>query len=130
MASVFTKIIRGEIPSYCVYEDEDIFSFLDINPVSRGHSLVIPKIEVDYLFDLEDSMLQKLFLTSKRIAKAIESSVDCQRVSLAVVGLEVPHAHIHLIPINEMRDFSFSNPKLSFSAEEFEKIASKIREAL
>ncbi len=127
MASIFTRIIEGEIPCYKLFEDDRVFSFLDINPVSMGHALVIPKQEVDYIFDVEDDLFQHLFLTSKRISKAIEKSVECERVSIAVVGLEVPHAHVHLIPIKEMEDFSFSNNKLSLTEIEFQDLAKRIR---
>ncbi len=126
MASIFTKIIRGEIPCHKIYEDDWVFSFLDINPVSKGHTLLITKIEVDYIYDLEDDLLKHLFATSKMISRAIEEVVPCERIGVAVVGLEVPHAHIHLIPINEISDFSFANPKLSFTQEEFSRIAEQI----
>lgn len=126
MASIFTRIIQGEIPCHKIYEDDRVFSFLDINPVSKGHTLLIPKLEVDYIYDLEDDLLKHLFATSKRISQAIEEVVTCERIAVAVVGLEVPHAHIHLIPINEISDFSFTNPKLSFTQEEFSRMAEQI----
>lgn len=126
MASIFTKIINGEIPSYKIAEDENFYAFLDINPVTKGHALVVPKQEVDYIFDLDDETIAGMHVFAKKIAKAIEKSVDCERIATAVVGLEVPHAHLHLIPITSMRDFSFSNPKLKLSDEEFKSLTNKI----
>lgn len=130
MATLFTKIVQGEIPSYKIAEDENFFAFLDIHPLAKGHTLVIPKQETDYLFDLDDSMLSEMMIFSKKIAKAIEKVIPCNRIGVAVLGLEVPHAHIHLVPINSEADISFSRPKLKLSSEEFEEIASKIRAAL
>ncbi len=130
MASIFTKIIQGEIPSYKIAEDENYFAFLDINPVTKGHCLVIPKQETDYLFDLDDEHIAGMHVFAKKIAKAIEKSVDCKRIATAVVGLEVPHAHLHLIPINRMADFSFANPKLKLSNEEFVVLTEKIKSNL
>ena len=130
MASIFTRIIQGEIPCYKIDESEDYFAFLDINPLARGHTLVIPKKETDYFFDLEDELLAGMQVFSKRIARAIDKVMDCKRVGVVVLGLEVPHAHIHLIPINSLHDTEFSRPKLTLSPEEFEEIASKIRSAL
>ena len=130
MASIFSKIIAGEIPCYKVYEDDLTLAFLDINPVTRGHVLVIPKQETDYLFDLEDRLYAHLFPVVKKVSKAIESVVKCDRISVAVVGLEVPHAHVHLIPITEISDFSFSNPKAELSPEEFVSLASQISEKI
>lgn len=127
MATLFTKIIQGEIPSYKIAEDERSYAFLDINPLAKGHTLVVPKQEVDYLFDVEDGLLSHLTVFSKKVAKAIEATIPCQRVGVAVVGLDVPHAHIHLIPINHIGDINFSRPKLEFSEEEFESIAASIR---
>lgn len=129
MASIFTKIINQEIPGYIVAEDENHLAFLDINPLAEGHTLVVPKLEVDYIYDLEDDTLAQLHVFAKRVAKAIESVVTCERIGVTVIGLEVPHAHIHLIPINSITDMSFSKPKLSFSQMQFESIASKIRAA-
>ncbi len=126
MASIFTRIIQGDIPCHKIYEDDRVFSFLDINPVSKGHTLLIPKVEIDYIYDLEDDLLSHLFTTSRKISRAIEEVLSCQRIGVAVVGLEVPHAHIHLIPINQISDFSFANPKLSFTPEEFNRIAEQI----
>jgi histidine triad (HIT) family protein len=126
MASIFSKIAAGEIPCYKVAEDENFLAFLDINPIAKGHTLVIPKIEIDYIFDMEDDLLANMNLFAKRVALAIDKSVDCKRVGIAVVGLEVAHAHIHLIPLNKLGDLSFANPKLKLSQEEFESIASTI----
>lgn len=126
MASIFSKIVKGEIPSYRIAEDEDFFAFLDINPIAKGHTLVIPKKEIDYLFDIEDELYKDLFAFSKKIARAIEAVVPCKRIGIAVLGLEIPHAHIHLIPINTIYDIDFSKPKLKFSDEEFKEIASLI----
>jgi histidine triad (HIT) family protein len=126
MASIFTKIINREIPAYIVAEDDNHIAFLDINPLVMGHSLVIPKQEVDYIYDLADDQLTKLHLFGKKVAKAIEATVDCNRVGIAVIGLEVPHAHIHLIPINSMDDMNFSRPKLSPSQDELSEMAAKI----
>ena len=127
MASIFTKIINGEIPCYKIFEDDKVFAFLDINPVSKGHTLLIPKVEEDYYFDLEEDLLAHLSIQSKRISKAIKEVTACGRVGVAVVGLEVPHAHIHLIPIDQMSDFSFAKEKLKLSSEEFESLAEEIR---
>ncbi len=127
MTSIFTRIIKGEIPCYKIFEDEQVFAFLDINPVSKGHTLLIPKVEVDYYFDLEEDLLAHLSIQSKNIANAIREATSCERVGVAVVGLEVPHAHVHLIPINQMSDFSFSGKKLKLSPEEFESLAKDIR---
>lgn len=127
MASVFTKIILGEIPSYKIAEDEKYYAFLDINPLAKGHTLVIPKKEIDYLFDLDDETIKGLTTFSKRVAKALDKSIECKRVGVVVLGLEVPHAHIHLIPLNSEADACFSQPKLKFSQKEFEQIAEKIR---
>jgi len=130
MASIFSKIVTGEIPSYKIAEDEKYYAFLDINPLTKGHTLVITKQETDYLFDLDDELLAGLMVFAKKIARAIDKAVDCKRVGVAVLGLEVPHAHIHLIPLHSEADISFSNPKLKFSQEEFEQIAESIRKNL
>jgi len=130
MASIFTKIIQGEIPSYKIAEDDRFYAFLDINPLSKGHTLVVPKLEVDYLFDLDEDLLGDMMKFAKRIALAIDKTMDCKRVGIAVLGLEVPHAHIHLCPINDLYDIEFSKPKLKLSPQEFEEIADKIRKAL
>lgn len=128
MASIFTRIVAGEIPSYKIAENEQFYAFLDINPLQKGHTLVIPKREVDYIFDLEDDELAGMHLFAKKIANAIRKTFDCKKVGVAVMGMEVPHAHIHLIPINKEKDMVFSNPKLELSREEFEEIAKAIRE--
>jgi histidine triad (HIT) family protein len=130
MASIFTKIVLGEIPCYKIAENEDYLAFLDINPLAKGHTLVIPKKETDYLFDLDDKVLAGLNVFAKKVALAIDKVSDCKRVGMAVLGLEVPHAHIHLIPINGLYDIEFSRPKLKLSPEEFEEIASSIRSAM
>ena len=130
MASIFTKIIRGEIPSYKIAENEYAFAFLDINPLAKGHTLVVPKKEVDYLFDLEEPDYSELMRFAKKVAPAIEKSVSCERIGMAVVGLEVPHAHIHLVPINSVADLDFSRPKLKLSEAEFENLAALIRSNL
>ena len=126
MATIFTKIINGEIPCYKIAEDDNFFAFLDINPLKAGHTLVVPKTETDYLFDLEDDQIAGLFIFSKKVARAIEAAIPCTRIGVAVLGLEIPHAHIHLVPMNSMDDVNFKNPKLKFSPEEFKAIASKI----
>ncbi|MBT8190967.1 MAG: HIT family protein [Bacteroidia bacterium] len=130
MASIFTRIINGEIPCYKIAEDQNCFAFLDINPLAKGHTLVVPKTEVDYIFDINDELLAEMHLFSKKIAKGIEKVVPCERIGMTVIGLEVPHAHIHLIPINGIGDMNFANPKLNFTSEEFERIASEIRDAI
>ena len=126
MATIFTRIIKGEIPCYKIAEDENYFAFLDINPLKAGHTLVVPKKETDYLYDLEDNELSGLILFSKKVAEAIKSAIPCNRIGVAVLGLEVPHAHIHLVPMDTMDDVNFKNPKLKFSPEEFKDIAAKI----
>jgi histidine triad (HIT) family protein len=129
MASIFTKIVNGEIPSYKVAEDDNFLAFLDIFPLAKGHVLVIPKREVDYLFDLDDETYTGLTLFSKKVAVAIKKVIPCKKVGVAVLGLEVPHAHIHLIPLNSEKDINFSSPKLKLTAEEFTEIAGKISNA-
>lgn len=126
MASIFTRIIQGEIPSYKVAENAHCYAFLDIFPLQRGHVLVVPKNEVDLIFDLEDSEYQELFSFSKKIAKAIQKAIPCERVGMTVIGLEVPHAHIHLVPINNVNDINFAKEKLKFSEDEFKSIAELI----
>jgi len=130
MSTIFSKIVNGEIPSYKIAEDENYLAFLDINPLTSGHTLVIPKNEIDYIFDVEDDLLGGMMVFAKKIAKAIDIVCDCKRVGVAVLGLEVPHAHIHLIPINDLHDIDFSRPKLKLSSEELENMAKKIRKAL
>lgn len=126
MSSIFTKIIQGDIPSYKIAEDEKYYAFLDINPLAKGHTLVIPKKETDYIFDVSDEDLAGMMIFAKKVAKAIESVVPCKRVGVAVLGLEVPHAHIHLIPINTVYDIDFKQPKLSFTNEEFAALTTAI----
>lgn len=127
MASIFTKIVNGEISSYKIAETADYLAFLDIFPLAKGHTLVIPKQEVDYLFDLEDTLLSGLILFSKQVSKAIQKTIPCERVGVAVIGLEVPHAHIHLIPINEIGDINFAKPKLNLEQQELAAVAESIR---
>ena len=127
MATIFTKIINGEIPSYKVAENDKFYAFLDINPLEKGHVLVVPKTEIDYIFDMEDDLLADFNLFAKKIAKAIDKTIDCKRVGIAVIGLEVAHAHIHLIPLHNDA-INFSNQKKSFSKEEFMKTARAISE--
>jgi len=130
MASIFSKIISGEIPSYKIAEDENYYAFLDINPLAKGHTLVVPKKEIDNLFNLDNELYQGLFLFAKKIANAMEKTIPCKKIGVAVIGLEVPHAHIHLVPINGIHDIEFSKPKLNLTKEEFEEIAEKIANAL
>lgn len=129
MASIFSRIVAGEIPSHKVVEDDDFFAFLDINPVAIGHTLVVPKKEIDYIFDIEDSLLSRMMIFAKRVARAQETVIPCKRVGLAVMGLEVPHAHIHLIPIQKESDMYFGGKKMEISQEQLAEIALKIREA-
>jgi histidine triad (HIT) family protein len=126
MPSIFTRIVNGEIPCYKVAENEQFLAFLDINPLAKGHTLVIPKRQTDYIFDVHDSEYSAMWLFAKRVGLAVEKVVPCKRIGIAVLGLEVPHAHIHLIPINTVYDIDFSKPKLSFTPAEFLDLASKI----
>ena len=130
MPTIFTKIINREIPAHIIYENDKFISFLDINPLTIGHSLVVPKIEVDYIFDLDKEYLNKVLIFSKKIASAIEKSTNCSRVGLKVVGLEVPHAHIHLVTINSISDLNFEKDKLKFTEEEMFSIANKISSSI
>lgn len=130
MASIFSRIVAGEIPCYKIAENERYFAFLDISPLTPGHTLVIPKREVDYVFDLDDVEIAEINIFAKKVAEALRKAVPCKRIGLAVIGLEVPHAHIHLIPIQKERDMLFSNPKLKLSQEEMERIAADIRSQL
>ena len=130
MSSIFTRIIQGEIPAYKVAENDDFIAILDVFPLVVGHVLVIPKNEVDNIFDLQPEMLQQLFGFSQTIAKAIEASYDCKKVGMAVIGLEVPHAHIHLLPINEAGDINFTKPKLQLTADQLLNIQETIKQAL
>lgn len=125
MSSIFTKIVNGEIPAYKIVEDDNFLAFLDVNPNAEGHTLCIPKKEIDKIFDMDDELYLGLMKFSKKIAIALEKTVPCKRVGMAVVGLEVPHAHVHLIPLNEMDEMRFQN-KVSLSKEEFETLAKKI----
>ena len=128
MATIFTKIVHGEIPCYKIAEDDRFFAFMDINPVAKGHTLVIPKRENDYIFDLEDDELGALTVFAKKVAKAIEKAVPCKRVGVAVIGLEVPHTHIHLIPISKEGDMDFRKEHLHMSEEEFREVQRQIVE--
>ncbi|NND35251.1 MAG: HIT family protein [Saprospiraceae bacterium] len=126
MASIFTRIVQGEIPCHKVAETEKFLAFLDINPLSKGHTLVIPKEEVDYIFDLKDDLLAELIVFSKLVAHAIEKTIPCARIGVTVIGLEVPHAHVHLIPINNISDMNFARPKLQLTQEEYAVLAQSI----
>jgi histidine triad (HIT) family protein len=126
MATIFSKIVAGEIPSYKVAEDDNYYAFLDINPLAKGHTLVIPKVEVDYLFDLDDTTLAGLTVFAKKVAHKIKEQTGCVKVAMVVLGLEVPHAHIHLIPMNSEKDVDFTAPKLKLTPEEFAEIAAKL----
>lgn len=130
MASIFSKIVSGDIPCHRIQESENYLAFLDINPLAEGHTLVIPKKEIDYIFDIDDELLQGMLPFAKKVAKAIEATVPCERIGVAVVGLEVPHAHIHLIPINGIGDINFARPKLKFSQEQLAETAERIRKNL
>ncbi|SDT65901.1 histidine triad (HIT) family protein [Mucilaginibacter mallensis] len=130
MSTIFSKIISGEIPAYTVAESVEFLAFLDINPLAEGHVLVIPKKEVDYIFDLDDETYTGLQLFAKIVATGIKAAIPCKKVGVAVIGLEVPHAHIHLIPMNRVDDLNFSRPKMKFSPEELQATSEKIREAL
>ena len=127
--TIFTRIINGEIPCYQIAESENFFAFLDIAPLAKGHTLVIPKIETDYIFDLETDLLGELMKFAQTVAKKMDKVIDCDRIGVAVIGLEVPHAHIHLVPINNVSDIDFSRPKLTIDANEMKLIAQSIREA-
>ena len=131
--TIFTKIIKGEIPSYKVAENDKFYAFLDINPLQKGHTLIVPKLaepEVDYIFDLDDDILSEMLVFSKQVAHGIKAATDCKRVGVAVIGLEVPHVHMHLIPINKEGDMSFANPKMTLPSEEMAEIAKSIVEAI
>ena len=130
MSSIFTRIIRREIPAHIVAEDDRYLAFLDISPLTKGHTLVIPKVEVDYIYDLDDDTLTGLHLFAKKVALALKQVTGCKRVAVAVLGLEVPHAHVHLVPMNQMADANFSNPKLKLTQDELADIAGRIRAAL
>lgn len=128
MATIFSKIISGDIPSYKIVEDDKFFAFLDINPMTKGHTLVVPKVEIDYIFDIEDDLLTEMVLFAKKVAHGIKQSIDCNRVAMMVLGLEVPHAHIHLVPINNEGDLNLSNPRVKLTETEFKEIAKLISE--
>ena len=130
MATLFGKIAAGEIPCYKIAENEEFYAFLDINPVTKGHTLVIPKAEMDYIFDIEDDVLGRMMIFTKKIANALKKAIPCKRVGVAVVGLEVPHAHIHLIPIEKEADMLFTNPKLKLAPDEMKSIAEKVQQNL
>ena len=126
MATIFSRIVKGEIPCYKIAEDDRFFAFMDINPVAKGHTLVIPKREVDYIFSLEDNEIADMMVFAKKVAKAIEKAVPCKRIGVAVIGLEVPHAHIHLIPINQEGDMDFKKEHVHMSEEEFKEVQARI----
>ncbi|NBU35840.1 MAG: HIT family protein [Bacteroidetes bacterium] len=126
MASIFTKIVKGEIPAWKVAESESFLAFLDVRPLAKGHTLVIPKKETDYFFDLSEEELSEIMIFSKKVALALKSTIPCLRIGMSVIGLEVPHAHIHLVPLNNMGDIHFGKTPLSFSSEEMEQIAQNI----
>ena len=131
--TIFSKIINGEIPSYKVAENEKFYAFLDINPLQKGHTLVVPKLaepEADYIFDLEDDVLSEMLVFAKQVARGIKGVVECKRVGVAVIGLEVPHVHMHLIPISKEGDMSFANPKMTLPADEMAEIANAIAKAM
>ncbi len=130
MASIFTRIINGEIPCYKVAEDDRYYAFLDISPMAKGHTLVVPKVEVDYLFDLDPQVLAGMAIFAQKVAKGIEAAIPCKRVGVAVLGMEVPHAHIHLVPLNKESDLDFRREKLKLSSEEFQAIAKSIAESI
>ena len=127
MNSIFTKIIKREIPAFIIHDDDLFIAFLDINPIQKGHTLIVPKTEIDYFFDIEDDLLSKMLLFTKKIAKAIKKTIECKKISMSVIGLEVPHAHIHLIPINKMSDANFSNDPIKMSDEDMHKICMAIK---
>lgn len=129
MPSIFTKIVNGEIPSYKVAESDRFLAFLDVNPLAKGHVLVIPKEEIDYIFDIDDEQLGALHVFAKSVAIKMEKVISCKRIGIAVIGLEVPHTHIHLIPLQSVEDINFSRPKLKFSEAEMEEVAASIRKA-
>ena len=131
--TIFTRIIKGEIPSYKIAENDKFYAFLDINPLQPGHTLIVPKLpepEADYIFDLDDDILSEMLVFSKQVARGIKTATNCKRVGVAVIGLEVPHVHMHLIPINKEGDMSFSNPKMTLPAEEMAELANSIAKAM
>jgi histidine triad (HIT) family protein len=130
MPSIFTKIINREIPGHILAEDDRFIAFLDVMPLVKGHTLVVPKKEIDYIFDLEDETLSDMMVFAKKVAKALKKAVPCKRIGVAVIGLEVPHAHVHLVPMNSMSDINFTQPKLTPSKEELSKTAEEIKKYL
>ncbi|MEC7878052.1 MAG: HIT domain-containing protein [Bacteroidota bacterium] len=130
MASIFTKIINKELPGYIIDENQDFIAFLDINPLTMGHSLIVPKKEIDHFFNLDDKILEDILIFSKRISKALKKTVECDRIGISVIGLEVPHAHLHLIPINQEGDMNFTNEKIILSKNEFKNLLSRIKSNL
>ncbi|MBP7102874.1 MAG: HIT family protein [Bacteroidales bacterium] len=130
MDTIFTKIIKGEIPSYKIAEDDNYYAFLDINPLAEGHTLVIPKYPTDYIFDMDDASLAGLIVFAKKIARALEQYISCKRIGMTVIGLEVPHTHIHLVPINKVHDIDFKKPALKLSPERFQEIATGVAKYL
>jgi histidine triad (HIT) family protein len=128
--SIFTKIINGQIPSYKIAENKDFIAFLDLTPIRRGHTLVVPKLQVDYIYDLSDKILSDLIIFSKIVAKKIESKINCKRIGIAVIGLEVPHVHIHLIPIDSVSDMDFNQKKLNLSKSEMQEVVNLINETV
>lgn len=130
MATIFTKIVQGEIPAYKVAENNEFLAFLDINPLVLGHTLIIPKQEIDYIFDIDDDVLARMMVFSKKVAKAIKQVVPCKKIGVAVIGLEVPHAHIHLVPMNVIADLTFTQPKLNPTKEELEKVCKMISDKI
>jgi histidine triad (HIT) family protein len=130
MSSIFTKIVQGDIPSYKVAENDQFLAFLDINPLEKGHTLVIPKQETDYIFDLQDDLLAEMMIFAKSVALGIEKTINCARIGVAVIGLEVPHAHIHLVPINGVHDIDFSKSRVQLNKHEFQRLAEQIRKAI
>ena len=130
MASIFSRIISGEIPCYKVAESESCIAFLDVNPLAKGHVLVVPKKEMDYIFDIDDELYLDLFVFAKKVAKAIQKIVPCTKIGMSVIGLEVPHAHIHLVPINNISDLNFSGPRVSLKTSEFIELANQIKDVL
>jgi histidine triad (HIT) family protein len=130
MATIFSKIVSGEIPCYKVAETNDFLAFLDVRPLTAGHTLVIPKVETDYIFDMDDEQFAGLHLFAKIVAKAVKEAIPCKRIGVAVIGLEVPHAHIHLVPMNEIGDLNFEKERVVFTPEQYEQIASDIRKTI
>lgn len=127
MTSIFTKLINRQLPAHIIAEDEKFIAFLDINPIAKGHTLVVPKVEVDYIFDLDDTLLREIMIFAKLVSRGIQAAIPCVRIGVAIVGLEVPHAHLHLVPLNSVYDIDFSKPSLSFTSEELAATAKTIQ---